>query len=200
MFSVNKDPQLLRWEGFTLDWYRQAFHDEAVRRNFGISVQVAIASTAISLVLAITGGLWYRRATGRARARFDAMTYSRIVLPEVVFALGLFLLFDALDVGLGVGAIIIGHVVFNSAYATIIMQARFSTMSATLEEAAADLGANRWRVFRRVTLPLLMPAIVVAGLLCLTFSLDDVDHVAVPGRDRRPDAPGARPRARSACA
>ena len=67
VFSVNKDPQLLRWEGFTLDWYREAFHDEAVRRNFGISVQVAIASTAISLVLAITGGLWYRHATGRAR-------------------------------------------------------------------------------------------------------------------------------------
>jgi ABC-type spermidine/putrescine transport system permease subunit II len=174
VFSVNKDPQLLRWEGFTLDWYRQAFEDEAVRTNFGISVQVAIASTAISLVLAITGGLWYRHATGRARAWFDAMTYSRIVLPEVVFALGLFALFDALDVGLGVGAIVLGHVVFNSAYATIILQARFSTMSGTMEEAAADLGANRWRVFRRITLPLLMPAVIVAGLLCLTFSLDDV--------------------------
>jgi ABC-type spermidine/putrescine transport system permease subunit II len=174
VFSLNKDAQLLHWEGFTLDWYRQAFHDEAVRKNFGISVQVAVLSTAISLVLAITGGLWYRTASGRARAWFDAMTYSRIVLPEVVFALGLFLLFSELNIGLGVGAIVVGHVVFNSAYATIIMQARFSTMSVTLEEAAADLGANRWRVFRRVTLPLLMPAVIVSALLCLTFSLDDV--------------------------
>jgi ABC-type spermidine/putrescine transport system permease subunit II len=174
VFSVNKDPQLLHWEGFTLHWYRQAFHDEAVRRNFGISVQVAIASTIISLVVAITGGLWYRKAGPRARRWFDAMTYSRIVLPEVVFALGLFLLFTEVGIGLGVGAIVVGHVVFNSAYATIIMQARFATMSTSLEEAAADLGANRWRVFRRVTLPLLMPAVVVSALLCLTFSLDDV--------------------------
>jgi ABC-type spermidine/putrescine transport system permease subunit II len=174
VFSVNKDPQLLHWEGFTLDWYKQAFHDQAVRRNFGISVQVAIASTIISLVIAITGGLWYRKAGPRARRWFDAMTYSRIVLPEVVFALGLFLLFTEVGIGLGVGAIVVGHVVFNSAYATIIMQARFATMSTSLEEAAADLGASPWRIFRRVTLPALAPAIAVAALLCLTFSFDDV--------------------------
>jgi ABC-type spermidine/putrescine transport system permease subunit II len=105
---------------------------------------------------------------------FDGLTYSRIVLPEVVFALGLFVLFDRLDVEQGIVAIVIGHVVFNSAYATIIIQARVATMSASLEEAAADLGANRWRVFRRVTLPLLMPAVIVSGLLTLTFSLDNV--------------------------
>ena len=66
------------------------------------------------------------------------------------------------------------HVVFNSAYATIIIQARLATLSATLEEAAADLGANRWRVFRRVTLPLLLPAVIVAALLIVSFSFDDV--------------------------
>jgi ABC-type spermidine/putrescine transport system permease subunit II len=174
VFSVNKDAQLLRWEGFTLDWYKQAFEDEQVRRNLWISVQVALASTFISLVLAVTAGLWYRRASPRARRLFDGMTYMRIVLPEVVFALGLFALFDLVDIGLGKGAIVLGHVVFLSAYATIIIQARFATMSETLEEAAADLGANRWRVFRRVTLPLLAPAVIVAGLLTLTFSLDDV--------------------------
>jgi ABC-type spermidine/putrescine transport system permease subunit II len=174
VYSVNKDTRLLSWEGFTFKWYKEAFNDEAVRRNLWVSVQVALASTAISLVLAITGALWYRTASRRARQVFDGLTYSRIVLPEVVFALGLFLLFDRFDVQQGIVAITIGHVVFNSAYATIILQARVATMSATLEEAAADLGANRWRVFRRVTLPLLMPAVIVAGLLTLTFSLDNV--------------------------
>jgi ABC-type spermidine/putrescine transport system permease subunit II len=174
VFSVNKDAALLHWEGFTFKWYSEAFHDEQVRRNLWISVQVAVVSTVISLVLAVTAGLWYRQASPRARQLFDGMTYMRIVLPEVVFALGLFALFDLVDIGLGKGAIVLGHVVFLSAYATIIIQARFATMSGTLEEAAADLGANRWRVFRRVTLPLLAPAVIVAGLLTLTFSLDDV--------------------------
>jgi ABC-type spermidine/putrescine transport system permease subunit II len=174
VFSLNKDVQLLHWEGFTTRWYTQAFHDEAVRHNLWISVQVALLSTTISLVLAVTGGLWYRTASRRARQVFDGLTYARIVLPEVVFALGLFVLFDRLGIGLGVVAIVLGHVVFNSAYATIIIQARFASMSVALEEAAADLGANRWRVFRRITLPLLTPAIIVSGLLTLTFSLDDV--------------------------
>ena len=69
-----------------------------------------------------------------------------------MFALGLLVLFSKLHIGFGVWAIVFGHVVFNSAYATIIIQARLASLSSTLEEAAADLGANRWRVFRRVTL------------------------------------------------
>jgi ABC-type spermidine/putrescine transport system permease subunit II len=174
VYSVNKDVNLLHWKGFTWKWYSQAWHDAEVRRAFWVSVQIAVVSTLISLGIAISAGLWLRRASPRARRWFDAMTYMRIVLPEVVFALGLFILFQKLGIKLGVGAIILGHVVFNSAYATIIIQARFATLSETLEEAAADLGASPWRVFRRVTLPLLMPAVVVAGLLTLTFSVDDV--------------------------
>jgi ABC-type spermidine/putrescine transport system permease subunit II len=174
IYSVNKDPALLHWKGFTWHWYKQAFHDQAVRDDFKTSIQVALLSTAISLLIAITAGLWFRNASRRARRFFDVLTYSRIVLPEVVFALGLFILFKKLNIAFGVGAIVLGHVVFNSAYATIIIQARLATLSGSLEEAAADLGANRWRVFRRVTLPLLMPAVIVAGLLTLTFSFDDV--------------------------
>ncbi len=174
VYSVNKDSALLRWEGFTWKWYSQAFHDPDVRHAFWISVQVALLSTAISLAIAITAGLWWRRASKRHRRVFDALTFSRIVLPEVVFALGLFILFKKLGIAFGVGAVVLGHVVFNSAYATIIIQARLATMSGALEEAAADLGASPWRVFRRVTLPLLMPAVIVAGLLTITFSFDDV--------------------------
>jgi ABC-type spermidine/putrescine transport system permease subunit II len=172
--SVNADTSLLRWEGFTTKWYREALNGSDVRDAFMTSVQIALLSTAISLVLAITAGLWLRGASPRARRLFDALTYSRIVLPEVVFALGLFILLKRAGIEFGLGAIVLGHVVFNSAYATIIIQARLATMGPTLEEAAADLGANRWSVFRRVTLPLLAPAVLVAGLLTLTFSFDDV--------------------------
>ena len=91
-----------------------------------------------------------------------------------MFALGLLVLFGKLHIGFGVGAIVFGHVVFNSAYATVIIQARLAALNSTLEEAAADLGANRWRVFRRVTMPLLLPAVIVAGLLIVSFSFDDV--------------------------
>lgn len=174
VFSVNKDAALLHWKGFTWEWYSKAWHDQDVRDAFWVSVRVAVLSSFLSLVIAISAGLWIRKASRRWTRWFDALTYSRIVLPEVVFALGLFILFQKMGIELGVAAIVLAHVVFNSAYATIIIQARFATMNESLEEAAADLGANRWRVFRRVTLPLLMPAVIVAGLLTLTFSFDDV--------------------------
>lgn len=174
IYSVDKDPLLISWRGFTTEWYSQAFHDPQVRRDLLTSLEVALMSTAISLVIAVTAGLWARRAGQRARRIFDGFTYSRIVLPEVVFALGLLVLFSKLHIAYGVGAIVVGHVVFNSAYATVIIQARLAALTDTYEEAAADLGANRWRVFKRVTFPLLLPAILVAALLCISFSFDDV--------------------------
>jgi ABC-type spermidine/putrescine transport system permease subunit II len=91
-----------------------------------------------------------------------------------VLAVGLFVLFRRFDVQFGATTVIIGHAVFNSAYATVVIQARLATLGGSLEEAAADLGAPPWRVFRRVTLPLLMPAVLVAGLLAFTFSFDNV--------------------------
>ncbi len=96
----------------------------------------------ISLVLAVTAALWARRASQRARRVLDATTYMRIILPETVIALGLFLLLRREDVELGVATIVIGHVVFNSAYATVVIQARMATLTDTLEQAAADLGAH----------------------------------------------------------
>ena len=172
--SVNSDERLISWGGFTTRWFDEALGDQRVRDAFVTSLEVALLSTLASLAIAITASLWVRRASHRSRRALDATTYMRIILPETVLAIGLFLLLRRYDVGLGVVTIVIGHVVFNSAYATIVIQARMSTLSETLEQAAADLGATPWRVFRRVTLPLIMPAVIVAGLLVFSFSFDDV--------------------------
>jgi len=153
--SFNADSALIGWGGFTGKWYSHAFSDQRVRGDFVTSVEVALLATGISLVIAVSAGLWGRRAGPRARRLLDASTYMRIVPPEVVTALALFLILRLYD-------------------ATLIIQARLATMTEVLEEAAADLGAPPRRVFRRVTLPLLMPAVIVAALLTLSFSFDDV--------------------------
>ena len=172
--SFNADTSLIGWGGFTFKWYSQTLSDQRVRADFVTSVEAALISTAISLVIAVSTGLWTRTASARARRLVDSTTYMRIVLPEVVMALALFLVLRRYRVGLGIPTIVAGHVVFNSAYATLIIQARLATMTTTLEQAASDLGATPWRAFRRVTLPLLLPAIVVAALLITSFSFDDV--------------------------
>jgi spermidine/putrescine transport system permease protein len=172
--SVNSDVLLASWKGGTTTWYRQAFDNQDVRSGLRQTLTVAAATTVLSLVLAVTAALWWRRASARMRRLFDGLTYLRIMLPEVVFAVALFLLFSRLKFPLGTTAIVIGHTVWNSAYATLIVQARVSTLDPALEDAAQDLGANPWRTFRRVTVPGLLPGIVAAGLLAFTFSFDDV--------------------------
>jgi ABC-type spermidine/putrescine transport system permease subunit II len=172
--SVNRDVLLASWKGATTTWYHQAYHNPDVRSGLRETLTVAASTTALSLVLAVTAALWWRRASPRMRRVFDGLTYLRIMLPEVVFAVALFLLFSRLQFPLGTTAIVIGHTVWNSAYATLIVQARVATLDPALEDAAADLGANPWRRFRRVTVPGLLPGIVAAGLLAFTFSFDDV--------------------------
>ncbi len=172
--SVNRNALLVRWDGFTTSWYHQAVNNPDVRAGLRATMTIAAASTALSLLIAVTGCLWWRGAGRRGRRVFDGLTYLRIMLPEVVFAVALFLLFSRLKFPLGTTAVVIGHTVWNSAYATLIVPARVSTLDPALEDAAADLGANPWRTFRRVTVPGLLPAIVAAGLLAFTFSFDDV--------------------------
>jgi ABC-type spermidine/putrescine transport system permease subunit II len=172
--AFNQDEFLTHWGGFTTHWVTDAINNPRVREDFRNSFTIAVLSAAISVAIAVPAALWARRASDRGKRALDATTYMRIVLPELVAALSLFILFRKLNISLGMVSVVIGHVVFNSAYATVIIQARAATIPRDLEEAAADLGASPRRVFRRVTLPMLMPAVVVAVLVAFTFSFDDV--------------------------
>ena len=118
-----------------------------------------------------------------------------LILPEVLTGLALLLLFVFMGDTIGwperrgVATITLAHITFGMAFATVVIRARLSQLDPALEEAAADLGATPWRAFRRVTLPLLMPAILAAWLLAFTLSLDDVviaSFVTGPGASTLP--------------
>lgn len=172
--SLNADPILVRWGGFTLGWFEQAFRDEQVRSALVTSLQVGVLTAALSLVIAVTGVLWWRGASARGRRVFDVTVYARLVLPEVVFATALFLVFTRSGFALGLWATVLGHTVWASAFATVILQARARLLDRAVEEAAADLGASPVGVFFRVTLRGLLPGILAAGMLAFTLSFDDV--------------------------
>jgi ABC-type spermidine/putrescine transport system permease subunit II len=172
--AFNRNELLTGWGGGTLRWFADAFGDAQVRDALRQTLVIGILSTALTLPLAVSAVLWWRRASRHARRWFDALVYLNVILPEVVFASAIFLLFVRLHVSTGLGAVVIGHSVWNTAYAFLILQARLSALDPTMEEGAADLGANAWEVFRRVTIPALLPGILVAALIAFTFSFDDV--------------------------
>src|SRR5690606_4549968 len=92
-------------------------------------------------------------------------------------------------VNFGLGTIALSHIAFNISFVAVVVRARLSQLDGALEEAAADLYADRWQAFRRVTLPLIMPGVVGGALLALTLSLDDVvvtSFVSGPGSTTLP--------------
>jgi ABC-type spermidine/putrescine transport system permease subunit II len=172
--ALNRDPTLYRWRGLTLSWFRKAFNDADVRAAFVSSTEIGVASAVLAVGIALTAALWLRGRRTGIRAAVEASTYARLVIPEVVIAVALFVFFRRLDVQLGRYTVIVGHTIFCSAVAAIILDARVLSLNTALEDAARDLGATPARVFLRATLPQLWPAILGSALLCFTFSFDNL--------------------------
>jgi spermidine/putrescine transport system permease protein len=156
---------------------------------FRLSLWVGGWSTIISTILGTLAALAMERYRFRGKLAFDGVLYLPIIIPDIAMALSTLLFFVIMGIALSRNTILIAHVAFNIAFVAIIVRARLANMEDDLEEAAADLGANEWITFRRITLPLLMPGIVAAALLAFTLSIDDFVisfFVAGPGSTTLP--------------
>ena len=189
IYSFNESSQIGLWTGFSLRWYGELLRNESVLDALKLSLWVAVWSTLISTILGTLTALALERHRFWGKVTYDAILYLPIIIPDIVMALSTLLFFVVLGVALSRYTILIAHVAFNISFVAIVVRARLADMSSTLEEAAADLGANEWQTFRRVTLPLLMPGIVSGALLAFTLSLDDfviTFFVAGPGSTTLP--------------
>ncbi|MCC6605535.1 MAG: ABC transporter permease [Anaerolineae bacterium] len=189
IYSFNDSSQIGLWTGFSLRWYGELFRNQAVLDALKLSLWVAVWSTLISTFLGTLTALALERHNFWGKITYDAILYLPVIIPDIVMALSTLLFFVVLGVALSKYTILIAHVAFNISFVAIVVRARLADMNSTLEEAAADLGANAWQTFRRVTLPLLMPGIISGALLAFTLSLDDfviTFFVAGPGSTTLP--------------
>lgn len=173
IFSFNDSRSVAAWRGFTLDWYAKLFENAAIGKALVNSLLVAVVTTLLATVIGTMVALAMERYTFWGKLSFDALLYLPVIIPEISMAVMLLLFFVLVSIPLGLGTIIISHTAFNISYVAIVVRARLADFDDTLEEAAQDLGANNLRTFWRITLPLLMPAILAAALLAFTLSLDD---------------------------
>lgn len=172
--SFNADKTLTSWGGFTGHWYSVAIHDETIVSAAKTSIEVAVVSTAVATLVGTLAAVGIRHSRRTLRAATGTTAYARIVMPELVLAIGLLLTFKMFGWSLGFRAVVIGHVTLFTAYAIVIVGSRLASRDASLEEAARDLGATAFRAFWRVTLPEIAPAIIASALLIFTFSMDNV--------------------------
>jgi spermidine/putrescine transport system permease protein len=173
IFSFNSGTRLGVWEGFSLRWYERVFTSREWIGSLQVTLWIAIFSTLISTVLGTLAGLALERFRFRGRNAYDGMLYLPVIIPDIVMALSLLLFFSSINVSLSRWTVLIGHVAFNTAFVAVIIRARLASLDPRLEEAAADLYASPWQAFRRVTLPLLRPAILAGALMAFTMSFDE---------------------------
>ncbi|HRN50164.1 MAG TPA: ABC transporter permease [Anaerolineales bacterium] len=173
-FSFN-DSVLLVFplKGFTLQWYRELLQATELINAAKNSLIIGLVSSVAATVLGSAAAIAIARYNFPGREFFLNIATLPLVIPYVVLAVALLLMFQALNVELSLTTIMIGHTIINMPYVMLIVAARLSGFANNLEEAAMDLGATYWGTLMRVTLPISMPALVAAFLSSFTMSFDE---------------------------
>jgi spermidine/putrescine transport system permease protein len=176
MFSFNDPAGRFNyvWQGFTLDnwinWNAAPGIQDALQTSLVIAVLASLAATILGTLIALA----LVRYSFRGRGGLNFLIFLPMSAPEIVLGASLLTLFlNQTIFQLGFWTIFIAHVMFNISFVVVTVRARLVDFDRHVEEAAADLGANGFVTFRKVTLPLLAPAILAGALLAFAISVDD---------------------------
>lgn len=199
VFSFNNSRLVTVWDAAnspTLRWYFELLENHQILSAAWLSIRIAAITATVAVVLGTMAGFALARfGPFRGRTLLTGMATAPLVMPEVITGLSLLLLFVALEqaigwpAGRGMLTITLAHITFAMAYVTVVVQSRLTGFDDSLEEAAMDLGARPAKVFFRITLPLILPAIVSGWLLAFTLSWDDLviaQFVSGPGASTLP--------------
>jgi spermidine/putrescine transport system permease protein len=183
VFSFNDGDVSFPLQGFTTEWYARVLSNPSLLESLQRSAFVAFVSSVIAVALGVLASFALVRRRFFGKTATSALFFSPLVVPYLVFGISLLVLFTFVDklltqatgfyIGLGLHAVVIGHVVVSLPYTILTIMPLLERLSISLEEAAQDLGAGTWETFRRVTLPLLLPALISAFLISFTLSFDE---------------------------
>lgn len=155
---------------YATQWYGKAIESESVHDLLWTSLTIAGIVTVISMVVGFFGALAFARYEWRFRGVFQKFILLPIFFPQAVLGLALLMWFNFIGVIPDWKTAVVAHLVWISPIATLIIAIRAYSFDPALEEAARDMGASTWAVFREVTGPLLMPGVVSAGLFAFLLS------------------------------
>lgn len=180
VYSFNSGRVLAHWEGFGFQAYIQAINNTIIKHSVVVSLEVALCSALLSTFLGTLGGIALalrKRGWAVALSTLLALT---MITPEIVDGIAFLPWFVTLGVDVGITPLnngllrlTLAHTMFSLAVVTFIVRARMAGVDRRLNEAAADLGAHPWQVFRDITLPIAAPGIVAGALMAFTLSLDN---------------------------
>ena len=177
------------FSGWTFKWYGELFADQDLFEALARSAVVATTSSALATVLACAAALALEKFVFVGRWPMRVLSTISLMLPELVLSLSLLSWFSVLHWELSLATVVIAHVTLVLPFAILVIAARLTSMDASIEDAARDLGAGEWQVLTKITLPLLKPAVISAFTLSFLLSFDDflvTYYTNGPGGDTLP--------------
>jgi spermidine/putrescine transport system permease protein len=174
VFSFNSSPvPVFPLTGFTLHWYHDFLTNADIQNALETSAIIAAVSSVGAVALGILAAIGLTRRRFHGQLALSALLLSPLVIPLLVLGVSLALLFHELGIQRSMLTVMIGHVVITVPYTILVIRPRLEQIDSSLGEAAYDLGAGPLTTFRRVTLPLILPAVVSAFLIAFTTSFDE---------------------------
>ena len=159
--------------GYTLKWYEQLPHMPALLDAAWNSLIVGISASVLATTLGILAARAITRYRFPGRRSINGLIMAPLVLPEIIVAISMLLVMLQLGLSLSLFTVVLGHVLICIPYSMTVLISGFEGFDRSLEEASADLGESAFGTFRRVTLPMVMPAIISSLLVSFTISLDE---------------------------
>jgi spermidine/putrescine transport system permease protein len=174
-FGFNDTPGRFnqKWDGFTLKWYGKAFDISELNKALIYSLVIALVSSLVAGALGTGIGYALGRWRFRGSSALNFIMFATIATPELIMGSSLLTLFVSSGVGLGAVTITIAHIMFSISFVATVVRSRVITLDRSIEEAAADLGANGWTTFWRITFPIILPAVFSGIVLAFALSIDD---------------------------
>ncbi|WP_211907385.1 ABC transporter permease [Pikeienuella piscinae] len=169
------------WRGFTTDYYAKAFANESLVEAFVNSIAIAVISTIFAVALGAMTAVLLWRWRFPLKPVYEGLVALPIVIPEICMGVSLAVFFSASGLTvppeapwpLNLGNIIAAHITFSFPFAAMVIRTRLQSFSPEMAEAARDLGASEYQVFRDILIPHMVPGLIAGALLAFTLSLDD---------------------------
>ncbi|MGI5900298.1 MAG: ABC transporter permease [Christensenellales bacterium] len=162
------------WTGFTTDWYAELFKDRQLGASLKNSIQLAVSSTIIAILVGTAGAVGMAKSHFKAQGLLENVSMIPIMIPEIIIGIAYLAFFSFAGVPFGMGTLVAAHATFCIPYVYVNVQSRLVGLDPNYVEAARDLGASPARAFYDITLPLITPSVLSGGLLAFAMSMDDV--------------------------
>jgi len=174
LYSFNASKYSLSWQGFTLKWYGKLLENTTLIDAALRSMTIAVVSATVACIIGTLAAFMLHQYRFKGRRAMFSGVFVMMMSPDIVIAISLLVLFLSAGLTLGFWTLLMGHITLCVPFVTATVYSRFRGFDRSVVEAARDLGASEYQLFRRVVIPMAMPGLAAGWLLSFTLSLDDV--------------------------